>query len=395
MAQAVTQVVTGAAGSVASYLESAVSRLAKIGLPIKPEPDAPIVPLLELISDLDGTRVTSIARTLQQSSAFNAVVREEIGGMDIATRYTQITNAFNSVRSDTAKMAGWIADGKLNGLRRVQYAWMKFRRGSVTGRFNKIKDVYLAVAKSANDQVTRERAILDAYQDYRFALKQAETDAQELLKTATALLDQKKAALNDAQAKVATPPADAAEASRLELARDEAVRAVKHEEDRYQIVKDIADNLTVAYHTAEAVFARIQQTSGVKERVYRQSVTFFDTNEIVFTALEAAFTTGQGLSEATNSLEAMKAGMNKGIESLGTLGAKQLEAGLRAGYGATISASSVKQLVDSIVDFQQSSTSLIEQLRGEATRNAQELAGYVEDGKRRYADLVTKGAAAK
>jgi hypothetical protein len=381
--------------AVTSYLESAVSRLSAIGVVVKPEPDAPILPLLELISDLDGARVTSIARTLQQSSAFNAVVREQVGGMEIATRYSEITKAFDSVRSDTAKMAGWIDGGKLNGLRRAQYAWMKVRRGSVTSRFNKIKGTYLAVAKSANDQVTRERAILDAYQDYRFAMKQAGTDAQELLKMAGGTLDQKKATLTEAQAKVQTPPADPTEVSKLELARDEAVRALQREEDHYQIVKDIADNLTVAYNTAEVVFARIQQTSGVKERVYRQSVAFFGTNEIVFTALEAAFTTGQGLSEATNSLEAMKGGINRSLESIATLGAKQLEAGLRAGYGSTINADSVKKLVDAIVDYQQSSTKLIEELRTEATRNAKDLEGYVEDGKRRFSELVTKGAAAK
>lgn len=376
-----------------SYIESAVSKLRTLGLPIQAEEAAPILPLLNQVADYDPTRMTAIARALQQSSAFNAIVRNEIGGMDISNRYADIAASFTSIREDAQKMVGWMEDGKLDMGERIQHAWMKVRRGSIPARFADIKKTYLDVAASANDQIARERAILDAYQDYRFGLKQAEVDAQEVLKQATAALDAVKVKLEGAQDASTAGHADAAEQARLHLARDEALRALQREQDRYQIVKDLADNLMIAYNTAEVVFARIQQTSAVKDRVYRQAVTFFGTNEIVFTALATSFTQSQGLMEATNTLEAMKDGLNKGLEATAALGNKQLEAGLRAGYGATISAASVQSLVNAIVDFQSSSVQLIEELRKEATENAHELERAVEDGKARFAALMTKAAA--
>ncbi|MGL5632376.1 MAG: hypothetical protein ACRDD3_08425, partial [Azovibrio sp.] len=95
-------------------------------------------------------------------------------------------------------------------------------------------------------------------------------------------------------------------------------------------------------------------------------------------------------NESTQTLEAMKDGMNKSLESLAGDTRKQMDAGLRAGYGATVKAESLNALVDSIVDYQQSSYKLIEELREDSTRNAEEIERVVEDGKRRFAEVVLK-----
>ena len=71
----------------------------------------------------------------------------------------------------------------------------------------------------------------------------------------------------------------------LEMARDEQLRDLQNEERRYQIVKDLSDNLTISYSTSEVVMARLLQTTNAKERVYQQSISFFSTNETVLTAL--------------------------------------------------------------------------------------------------------------
>lgn len=83
----------------------------------------------------------------------------------------------------------------------------------------------------------------------------------------------------------------------------------------------------------------------------QQSVSFFSTNEIVFTALSASITSLTGLSESTKTLEAKKDGMNKGIESIATSANKQLDEGLRAGYGSTIKADSLRALVVAIINY--------------------------------------------
>lgn len=377
-----------------SYTDCAIQALNKIGILVKAETDAPIMQQLNAIAELDNTRVMAIARTLQQQSAFNAVVRDQISSMEVANRQSKIVAAFDSIRTDMEQMVDWLNDGKLDLLEKLKMAWMRVARGSIPDRFAQIKQTYLAVAKDSAGQIEREQIILKAYQDFRFGLKQAQIEAQDLIKLAASKLEQCKANLRSAIAAVeAEQNGDPAEVSRLELARDEALQQVQNEDKRYQVVLDLANNLTVAYNAAEAVFARLQQISSVKERVYQQSVNFFSTNEIVFTALSASITSLSGLDESTKTLEAMKAGMNSSLESLANQGGDKLEAGLRAGYGATIKADSLRALIDSIVNYQQSSYKLIAELRTEAQNNAQEIDKVVEDGKRRFVEVITKASA--
>jgi hypothetical protein len=375
-----------------SYLDRAVNALRTIGVNLGNREDAPVVPLLEKVAKYDAVKITAIATTLQYSSTFNAAVREQISGMDISTRYADITTGFNSIREDAEKMAGWMADGKLDFQERIQMGWMKMRRGSIPDRFNDIRATYLDVAKSANEQIQRESAILEAYRDFRMALKSSEVEAQQVLEVATKALEERKQALDVAN-KATENVADAVERARLELVRDEALRAVQDEDKSYQIVKDIADDLKTSYNTAELVFARLQQTHTIKERIYQRAVTFFATNEVVFTGLAASFTSMAGLAETTATMDAMTDGINQGLETLAKAGGQQLEAGLRAGYGSTLKASSVGALATAIVEFQGSSLKLIQELREESTRTSKEIEAATEDSKQRFIALLNKGAA--
>lgn len=374
-----------------AYLDRAMMSLRNIGIPME-TPPAPVLKIVEQVQHYDGQRILAIANVLQQASVFNAAVRDQIGGMKIADRYADITTSFNSIREDSQEMAVWMEDGKLDMIERLKYGWMKLRRGSIPDRFNSIRGTYLDVAQSANDQIQREKTILEGYQDFRLAMKTAEVDAQEVLKIATTSLEAAKATLNTANQTLETyQGTDEAERTRLELARDEAIRALQAEDKAYQIVKDLADDLKTSYNTSELVFARIQQTATVKERLYQRSVTFFATNELVFTGLAAAFTQSAGLTEATQTMEAMKDGMNKGLEAMGAANNGALNNALRSGYGATLSVDSVKNLANAIVDFQESSIKLIAELRTESTQAAQEIEKATDDSKRRFTALVAKG----
>jgi uncharacterized membrane protein YgcG len=57
--------------------------------------EAPIVVLLNQISDLDEAKTVAIARTLNQASLFNEVVREQVSAMALGERYDEITDAFS------------------------------------------------------------------------------------------------------------------------------------------------------------------------------------------------------------------------------------------------------------------------------------------------------------
>lgn len=376
------------------YLDKATTALRELGIIPPAAMDAPINGLLEKISDLDQDRITIIARTLGQTSVFNEVVREQTQAMEIGERYREITEAFNSIRDDTKKMVDQLEDQTIDFFERITNVWMKISRGDVADRFDRIKEVYLDVTRSTRDQIEREQIILDAYRDFRGALKHAEVMALEVLRTAEKKLEAAKADLQRASdAVVNFKGTEVSERARLELTRDEQLRRTQDEEKRYQIAKDLSDNLTVSYNTSEVIMARLMQMTNAKERVYAQAVTFFSTNDSVFTALKASFTGMFGLNESTQTLNEMKEGVSRSLEVLAEIGDQVGEAAVRAGYGPTIRADAVKKLVDSVITFQERSQEIIGEMRRLATQNSAEIRDAVEDGKRRIARLVAEGQA--
>jgi hypothetical protein len=376
------------------YLDKAVNAIRDLGIWPEAQGEQPITGLLSQITELDETRVILIGRTLSQASAFNEVVREQVAAMKIGERYEEITKGFDSIRDDAKMMVDQLQDNKLDLVERVSNVWMKVSRGDIATRFNKIRDTYLDVTKDTKDQIDREQTILEAYRDFRGALKQSEVMALEVLHTAEGRLEEKKNILQKSADELAAyagnVPADRA---RLEMARDERLREMQNEEKRYQIAKDLSDNLTISYNTSEVVMARLMQTTNAKERVYQQSISFFSTNETVLTALSASFTGMFGLHESTQTLNAMKEGMSKSLETLSEIGDKVQEEAVKAGYGPTVRADAVKKLVDSVVNFQEKSRTIINEMRVASTKNSAEIRDAVEDGKRRLATLAAEGNA--
>lgn len=375
------------------YLERAVTGLRSIGINMaQPVADAPVLALLDKVAQYDSSKVTAIATVLQQSTGFNSMVRDQLEGMDVSSRFMDITNSFTSIREDAAAMAVWMEDGRLDAIEKLKLAWMNVRRGSIPSRFADIRKHYVAVCTTANEQIARESAILEAYMDFRLAMKTAEVNAQEVLAVASEALAQRSRELDEANTAVSAGTAGGAELATLELRRDLAVRELQNEDKRYQIVKDIADDLRVGYNTAEMVFARVSQVHVVKERQYQRMVSFFSTNEIVLTSLAVSFTTNQGMAEATRTLNATTEGINQGLEAVGSSSQQQLNDALKASYGSTIRVDSVRALAQATLTFQSDMKSLTDSYRIEASNAAKEIATVVEDAKRAFADLLTKAA---
>ncbi|PHR57000.1 MAG: cell surface protein [Robiginitomaculum sp.] len=379
--------------STLQYLDRALGKLRELGLLSGKSDPVPVITLLDQISDLDVDKVTAIARTLDQASYFNEVVREQISGIRVGERYEGITTAFNSIRKDAKSMVDQYADGRISTMEKFSNGWMKMTRGTIAKRFDKIKELYLDVAVETQNQIEREQLILDAYMDFRGAMKNSEVLALQVLKKALVKLERSK---NNVTKHIEIVEGykgeDAAERAKLELRRDEALRALQAMDKKYQIAKDLSDNLTIGYNTSEVVMARLVQTTNAKERIYAQSISFFGTNEIVLTALSATFTGLHGLHESTKTLNAMKKGIEDSLETLAEVGDAVQEAAIRAGYGPTVSAAAVKKLLDSVVDYQERSLAIIAEMRTLATQNSTEIREAVEDGKRRMTRLAELGA---
>jgi hypothetical protein len=374
------------------YLDRALGVLQKLG--VAPRDDVPqeLISLLEGVRQLDEPRVLAIANTIKHMSTFNALVRDNVENINVGNRYLEITQMFDSIREDSKTLISQLDDGKIGPMEKAQNLWMRIRRGTPSARFEKIVESYQDVTKDTRDQLTKEGLVMDAYIDFRFALKEAEVVARELLDKDLPILEASKQALAAAQAAVDTGAKNESDKSRLELKRDEAREAYEDEDRTYQLLKDISENLSVGYDVGETLIAKLKQTHDVKERVYRRAVTFFTTNEHVFTILGTVYTSQHGLHEVTQATEAMKKGVNKSLEDVAVLGKELEKAALKAGYGSTINPESVQKLVDAISSFQVDSLQMIADLRKESEQNAKEIRRVVEDGKKRFQETLARFA---
>lgn len=374
------------------YLDRALGVLDRLGIAHRTDVPQELVRLLDEVRDLDEPKVIAIADTIQHMSTFNALVRDNVENIDVGQRYLTITEMFDSIREDSKTLINQLQDGRISLGERMQNLWMRMRRGTPSDRFEKIVDVYRDVSAETKNQLEREQRIMDAYIDFRFAVKQAEIHAKDLLESFLPWLEQARHALAAAQQTVDAAPAGDAERSRLELARDEARGDFERADRTYQLLKDIAENLSIGYDVGETLITKLKQTHDVKDRVYRRSVTFFTTNEHVFTILGTVYTSQHGLHEATQATEAMKQGVNKGLEDVAELGEELERAALKAGYGSTINPASVQKLVDAIANFQVESLNTIAELRHESEENAKEIRRVVEAGKQRFQETLARYA---
>jgi len=375
------------------YLDRALATVKSLGIGRRDEVPQELISLLDQVKSLDEARVLAIADVIKHMSTFNALVRDNVENITIGHRYLEITQMFDSIREDSKTLISQLDDGRIGLGEKMQNLWMRIRRGTPSARFERIIDSYRDVSKDTKDQLQRETAIMDAYIDFRFALKQAEVLAGEVLDKEIPILDAARKGLADAQAVVdGAKGADPTSYSKLELKRDEAREAFEKEDRNYQLLKDISENLRIGYDVGETLITKLKQTHDVKDRVFRRAVTFFTTNEHVFTILGTVYTSQHGLHEVTQATEAMKTGVNKGLEDVAEVGRELERAALKAGYGSTIKPESVQKLVDAISSFQIESLETIALLRRESEQNAKEIRRVVEDGKKRFQETLARHA---
>ncbi len=374
------------------YLDKAVDVLEKFGLTKDEEVPAELIRLLEEVRHIDEAKALAIAKTIKHMSTFNKLVRDNVENINVGNRFLEISQMFDSIREDSKKLIGQLDDGKIGVTEKLANLWMRIQRGTPYARFEKIVDVYRDVCADTKDQLNREMVIMDGYIDFRFALKEAEILARELLETQLPHLEKAKHALATSQQAVDEHKGDESTLGRLELARDEARNEFQKQDRFYQLLKDISENLSIGYDVGETLITKLKQTHDVKDQVYRRAVTFFTTNEHVFTILGTVYTSQQGLHEATESTEALKRGVNKSLEDIADLGRELERAALKAGYGSTIAAESLEKLVTAISDYQVDSLQMIAELRKESEENAREIRRVVEEGKKRYQESLAKFA---
>lgn len=368
------------------YMNSAIAKIKELGLSLV-EPDSSLVaPLVSKLAELDDTKALVIGRTLTYQGVFAEMADKNISAMTYGSRFEEITESFNSIVDDMKRMVGQAERNGVSLGERFGNLYMKVSRGDVAYRFDKVQSVFKDVMKDSLDQARREEKILQAYVDYRGALKEASVLTFDLMKLAEERWNAAKAetvSANDAV--VAAQNAEPGERARLELARDEKKLAEDAAEARWQSTKRISENLETSYNVADMTFKRLEQIIRSKNEVVDEGNAFFSTNQIVFTALKVTVTGYIGLHEATQSVNAMKEGRAKAINAIADSGDKLLEAATTAAYTSTdnATAAAMKNLIEKTVAWQVREKELIAAARKQSSENTAQIAKDAEEGRQR------------
>lgn len=376
--------------AIQKYLEPAINVLKSVGLDVTKTNESQLVQILDDVRIVDEPKILAIAQTIRYMGPFNDLVRDKTKGMNVDDRYGDITSAFDSIREDSRTLVEQLADGKIDFKEKAANVWMKLTRGTPVQRFEKIRSVYLDVSGDTKKQLDAEGEIIDAYQNFRSALKGAEILAKQVLEKQVLDMTSLKGRLDEATTSFETYTGEDSKKAELQLARDEVKREMQLADRNYQLLKNLSEDLSNSYNVGEALVAKLVETHSIKEQVYNRSVSFFTTNENVFSAMAAVYTSQQGLHESTQTLEAMKDGVNKSLEDIAVIGGDLEKAALKAGYGSTYNPESVKKLVDSIIAYQEEHGTLVAQYRKESTLATKQIEGIVEDGKRRSKEIADK-----
>jgi hypothetical protein len=363
-----------------SYVDKALDILQQIGLVPKKE-KAELTDLLQQnLAEVDEPKVLAISRTLDYMHSFNDLVRENVSDMKVGTRYQKITDLFDSVITDSKTLLAKCADGQIDTSDKIQMFWMNLTRGSTHKRFGAIVDTYKAVSRDVKGQLEKETAILGAYDQFKSALKQAEGWSYELLSIQEKNREIAQIEFNNA-AEAVNKETDAGKRTQLELARDDAQRNFEKQDRNYQLAKDLAENFKVGYSVSDVLMTKLKQTHDVKTQVYSRAVTFFNTNESVFTTMDANFTSTQGLNEATETVRSMENGANKALDALAEMTGDVEKRGISVGYGVTLNPASIQKLVDAIVKYQGEAKQLIEEERIKCTEASNQSAQIASTGR--------------
>jgi hypothetical protein len=378
-------------------LQAAIDKIKALGFRAEPKGPQAIVTIIESIKDVDPELTLFIARTLAEQVAFDDLVVSKISGVAVGDDYKEINEAFTSIREEAKAAVVDAAGGKEKGFfDKITSFFKEATEGDIAARFKRIEGRFEQVTSALEAQLKGEAEILEAYRLFRNALGRSQVAAIEVKNKLDVILEDAKAKAQAAQASVDTAVAgDEAKRMTLALERDAANDHRDREESRWQVAKDLAENLQIAYSVTEVTMKKLADTSKLKDRIWRRAVTFFATNRSTLAALKANYSATVGLAEGTNALDAMTDGVNKSLEDLADVTGKVNEKAIRSGYGSTVDPNSVAKLVDALIAETEASIPLIEEMRDNATQDVADINAKMEEGKQRYSELANRSSQIK
>lgn len=343
---------------------------------------SPLMPLAEELEGINNGSLTEeiagVVFTMMQAETFNDAVRKNAAAESTGEEYLEIAESFNSLHQDLKRQLYQAEKGRVSMKEKLGNKWMMVRRGDIQDRYKHIIETLTSVQLNAQKKIHATHSIMGAYEDYRGAVKEAMLQSERILEAARHDLDEAKATLEDANNQLNRE--DLAHRGDWELQRDNLQRTWRQADRRFQLATDLCQNLTIAYHTSNAVMGKTLQIAQALERIWSQSVTFLATNSGTLTTLQVAFSTLKTTSAMTNAHKALKKGVDQQLKDLANTGTKIQMDAIREGYAPNVQAETLQKLISSIVDYSTRVVGIIEEARAESEANHENIKNIAEKG---------------
>lgn len=360
-------------------LHKARRALQLIGVTVEVDSKAQAATLSQIreLEELGPEETAHLVDVVQSMNAFDQLVSDNLRQMNVGERHNEIAENFESIIKDLErKIRG--ASGESNVGRKwvdkIQDKLIAWKRGDIKERFEKIKVAYESVYADSDQQIVHEIAILDAYRDYREALRDSMYIAESLKLKATEARDQAGERLKDVKEKMEALPEDATlmEQGPVQIEMDEAQRAFEQLDRRQDIAASLHEKLTISYTVSEAVMTRYAETTKIRENVQRQSSIFYTTNNGVMNVLKATILQLEGTVESAESLAVMKEKSTKMLKKITDNSSALSRVAQRAtevAYEASITPEQLRDLYKKTVDFKLEQAQTVIRLRNKRDEN--------------------------
>jgi hypothetical protein len=385
----------GTGFSPAKALNSATGILDRLGIHVVVDSvsDKTTLAQIEELAPLDPQGAAELSDVVRAISAFNDLASNQVRDMRIGERFETVRQNFQSILTDTERLVKKAEAGKQDNrvVRAIRNRFIKIRRGSVSSRYQEIRNLSEQVFADAGDQVKREATILAAYKEFRVSLRQACGVAEEIFIKATAARDEVGPQALESQNKVdGLVDADPRALVQAELERDQAQEALNQANNRVDIAGNLKTNLRMMLGITETVMTRYAQTNEVKDALLRNSATFYTTTSGVLSVLNATTTQILSLNELSSLTTTMAQQTEKTIASMSNLGGIAMENATKAAFQTGVSSETLKKAIDNTIEFRAKQQAMIDEARLKQEKNYIEIRRVVEDGSRRLSEVSTK-----
>lgn len=344
-----------------SKLHNARRVLSLIGIEVKANSVAQAAALEQLrqLEELGPDQTQHLIEVFQSMNAFDQLVSDNLKEMNVGERHSEIAENFESIIKDLERKIRNASGGANVGRKwvdKIQEKLIAKFRGSMTERFEKINVASEAVFADSDQQIKHERAILDAYADYREALRDSMYIAEDLKNKATVARDEAGERLKKAKENLEAVPSDASvmQQAPAQIAMDEAQREFEKMDRRQDIAASLHEKLTISYTVSEAVMTRYAETTKVRENVQNQASIFYTTNKGVMNVMKATIVQLEGTLESAETLNVMKKkgeDMLKKITDNSSAMSRVTQRATEIAYEASISPEQLRDLYKKTVEF--------------------------------------------